>query len=84
MAKRKPSRAKAPAALKGKAARPVAKADALQAVIGCLHGLKADALQAVIDDLNELALRDDVPTSYAGRLTALANRLDTNLKRAGG
>ncbi len=69
MAKRKPSPAKAPAALRGKAARPVAK---------------ADALQAVIADLNELALRDDVPTSYAGRLTALANRLDTNLKRAGG
>ncbi len=43
---------------------------------------KADALQAAIDDLNELALRDDVPTSYAGRLTAIANRIDSHLKRA--
>ncbi len=69
MATKKVSPAKKPVAPKGKASSKPAAA-------------KADALQAVIDDLNELALRDDVPTSYAGRLQAIANRIDSHLKRA--
>ncbi len=73
MATRKASPAKTPVAPKGKAAKSATK-----------PATKANPLQAVIDDLNELALRDDVPTSYAGRLTAIANRIDSHLKRAGG
>lgn len=45
-------------------------------------GQKADPFALIVDELRELAKREDLPVSYAGRHDAIANRLENAVKRS--